>query len=187
MEMTLRVKIRNSINIFSCQCPLLILDGNNMVMIELRGVDTAINAIWAHIVKGKHEGNVTNVVFNYEGRDRPLYLPEKEKYLKYGFKNGILLYSKMFAEKERSAFLGGNDETPAIHFMEAFKMTNQEIPFLDSWALNLWKIAIQKAHITPLETISDRNMNAWKIKKGIQQQWKDTYIRDGKKLIWTEV
>lgn len=173
MKIEVEATIKGKKNTFKAFSPLLVIRGRELMMIELCGADTAIRAIWANIVKARsqRDGNGTDV-FYYEGGNKiNIAVIEKEKYISKSYPNRILIYSKRFAEKGREAFLGGTFEEPPIHFIDAFKMKNQDIPFLTEWSTALWKIGLEVGGVAPLTVFSTNNISAWEIKE--TRKWKE--------------
>ena len=165
MKIEVHATVKGKKNVFTAFSPLLVLKGRELMMLELCGANTSIRAIWANIVKSRNQrdGNGTDVYY-YEGGDmQNIAVIEKEKYLSKSYPNRILIYSKRFAEKGRVAFLGGTFENPPAHFIDAFKMKAQNIPFLPSWSVSLWKMGLEIGGVKPLTVFSTNNISAWEI------------------------
>ena len=166
MKIQVTAQIKKKKNVFTATSPLLVLnDSRSLMMLELCGPDTAIQAIWANIVKGRNsrDGTQTDVKYFDDTDGSTLCVIEKEKYLKKSWPGRLLIYAKAFGEKQRTAFLGGTYEEPPIHFMDAFKAFNQNIPFLPHHDKILWKMALEIKGVKPLQSFSSSNIGAWQI------------------------
>lgn len=131
--------------------------------IELVGPTTAIRAAWANIVKGRDGDFPVNasVKIKISGKWKDIYVVPGTKYLSYSEPKRLLIFDINFTQDKRKCILGGDLETPPIHFIEALTKNFPHLPFLRKWEVALWKRMINAKRVKPLQSYGP--MMGWQI------------------------
>lgn len=163
---------------FTAPCAAFVQhEQDGLILIELTGVTSAVEAMWAHIVKGRTERSLvaTTLYFNVGSVSHNLRVIPQTSY-----KRATKERSRMIIQHEGLSrfnydyLLGGDVETPSPWFYQALSV-KLPYPVLRHWAEPLWVHAVDGNLVVPVRTAY--GVSAWKLHAT------DYYLNGWQKLI----
>lgn len=175
MKVTFQTTIKRKLQTFTCESPFFAVRKydhwhKHLAILEINGAPTAIQAIWAHLVKRRtgQDSENTDIKIKAANEEITLAVIPGSKYYKTVVGNTLVLSIAEFGKKSRKCFLGGDYENPSPYFIDAFRINVPQIPVLRTWAYDLWKLGLDKGGIKPLFNYGP--VNAWEI---VSHPWED--------------
>lgn len=146
---------------------------NKLVYIEMLTRSTSlVNRYLANWRKNRHTTSVVGTDIYLRNVDSPghqiqVMMQPKEKIFEIHHKNIHGWANLYFAETELGYLFGGDESTPAPHFLQCMHTIN--VPMLDRWTPTFWRAGIKGELIRPLFCY---RVKAWKINK-VGEPWQE--------------
>lgn len=158
-------------------------DEDGLVLLEVTGTTTAMEAIWANIVKGRTVRYVvdTEITFNVGATSRRVRVHPQTTYKRQSARSRMLLMHEGMSRYEYRYLIGGTVEEPSPWFQQAVQL-RLPFPMLSHWTRDLWRYAVDDNLIMPIK--QSYGMTAWKLLATdyFTTKWQkliSTMVRDG--------
>lgn len=167
---------------FTTPCVAYVEDNEDgLILLELTGATSAVEAMWAHIVKGRTERSLTPTTlhFNVGSVSHNLRVIPQTSYKRATSQRDRMIVQHEGLSRYRYDYLlKGDMDTPSPWFYQALAL-KLPYPVLLHWAKPLWIHAIDGNLIRPIPTAY--GVSAWKLHAN------DYYLNGWQKLISTLV
>lgn len=167
------------VQVIECEAlNVVFTDYQTLGLIELVGAETAVRAVWAHLMRARPATSSdfpdsTDVQVFYNGKMKNVMLAAKERYIRKVFGESTIICRKGFEPNIRDYFVGGNIENPSPYFLEAFRLTQTDMPVLPEWSEILWQKGIESNAVQALSSSSENGQNFWKLNDQTDNTWRD--------------
>lgn len=166
------------VQVVECEALNVAFTDRCMGLIELVGADTAVRAVWAHLMKARlgsssDSPDSTDVYVSYMGEMHRIDLAAKERYIRKALGTSIIICRKGFEPNIREYFPGGDLENPSPYFLESFRLKFTNIPVLPKWSTVLWQKGIEAKAVKRLDSASENSQNFWSLSDRDENTWRE--------------
>lgn len=152
-------------------------DSDGLILLELTGATSAVEAMWAHIVKGRTERSLTPTTlhFNVGSVSHNLRVIPQTSYKRAtSQRDRMIIQHEGLSRYRYDYLLKGDMDTPSPWFYQALAL-KLPYPVLKHWTKPLWIHAINSNLVVPIKTAY--GVSAWTLHAD------DYYLTGWQKLI----